>query len=97
MNTETSANSTLFRDRDLNTGRTPKASLRFSTEVEGEGMDLCLRGLLIVSLLAAMAFSGVNPDRFANVHRQAPVLPDTRTEVAVAQVQPAGSPAAKPL
>ena len=94
MNTENSATSTLFRDRDLRTTRTLKTPTRFSTEPEGEAMDLCLRAVLVACLVAAM-FCGVRPDRFANVHAKAPSLPDTHTAVAVVQTQAA--PVAKTL
>ena len=94
MNTENSAHSTLFRDRDLRTTRTLNTPTRFSTEPEGEGLDLCLRAVLVACLVAAM-FCGVSPDRFANVHAKAPALPDTHT--AVAMVQPHAAPVAKTL
>lgn len=95
MNAETSSHSTLFQDRNLDAVRSPKTPTRFSTEPEGEGMELCLRALLVVSLLAALAFCGVSPDRFANVRHHTPALPDAHTAVALAQ--PCVAPVAKPL
>lgn len=33
---------------------------RFSTEIEGEGMELCLRGFLMACLLSALAICNLN-------------------------------------
>ena len=95
MNTNDSSNFTLFQDRDL--GRTVRSNMpaRFSTEPEGEGMELCLRGLLVACLVAAMMCCGVHPDRFANVHGNPPPLPDVHTAVAIAR--PMAAPVAKTL
>ena len=95
MNTHDSSNFTLFQDRDLSRTFRPKTPARYSTEPEGEGMELCLRALLIASLIAAMAVCGVHPDRFANVHDNQPSLPDAHTSVAL--VQPHAAPVAKTL
>ena len=35
-------------------------SARFSDEIEGEGMELCLRGLLVACLLSALAICNLS-------------------------------------
>ncbi len=96
MNTNNSSSFTLFQDRDLDTAvHTPKTPARFSSEPEGEGMEVCLRGLLVASLFAAMVCCGVRADRFANVHDKTSSLPDAHTAVAV--TQPYAAPVTKTL
>ena len=52
---------------------------RFSTEIEGEGMELCLRGLLVACLLSALAICNLSigtghRDQAASVNAAAVVL-----------------------
>lgn len=96
MNTKNSAPFTPFRDRDLNAAVFPPLKpTRFSTEPEGEGMEVCLRGLLVACLFAAMLICGVRLDNVAKNHNNLPALPDANTAVAVAQ--PVTAPVAKAL
>ena len=61
---------------------------RFPTEIEGEGMELCLRGLLVACLLSALAICNVS----IIGHRDLTPQPDTQTVVAL--VKPVIEPAA---
>ena len=62
---------------------------RFSTEIEGEGMELCLRGLLMACLLAALAICNLS----ITDHRDLNTQPDAQAVVAL--VKPVIEPAAK--
>ena len=96
MKTHDSSHFTLFQDRNLNdTAFPPRKPARFSSEPEGEGMEMCLRGLLVACLVAAMVVCGVRLDGIARTHDTLPSLPDARTAVAVAQ--PVAAPVAKTL
>ena len=44
-------------------------STRFSTEIEGEGMELCLRGFLVACLLSALAICNLS---ITGSHRAVP-------------------------
>lgn len=96
MNHKNSSHFTPFQDRDLSTVIFPPLKpTRFSTEPEGEGMEVCLRGLLVACLFAAMMICGVRLNNFAQTHDNLPALPDAHTAVAVAQ--PVATPVAKAL
>ena len=56
---------------------------RFSTEIEGEGMELCLRGLLVACLLSALAICNLS---IGTGHRDQSAPADN---AAVALVKPA--------
>ena len=56
---------------------------------------MCLRGLLVACLVAAMLVCGVRLDHVAKAQDRLPSLPDARTAVCVAQPVPA--PIAKTL
>lgn len=96
MNTKASSNFTLFQDRNLN-GLTypPIKPARFSSEPEGEGLEVCLRGLLMACLVAALTITGAHLGNVATAPGRQPALPDAHT--AVACVQPATAPVAKAL
>ena len=96
MNTNDSSDFTLFQDRNLaDTAFPPRKPARFSSEPEGEGMEVCLRGLLVACLVAAMVVCGVRLDGVVKTHDRLPSPTDCRTAVAV--VQPVAAPAAKTL
>ena len=96
MNSKDSSNFTLFQDRDLNAAAFPsRQPARFSSEPEGEGMEVCLRGLLAACVVASMMVCGVRLDHIAKAHDNLPSLPDAHTAVAI--VQPVLAPAAKTL
>ncbi len=96
MKNHDSSHFTLFQDRNLNGASFPsRRPARFSSEPEGEGMEVCLRGLLLACLVAAMLITGVNLENVATAHDRLPALPDAHT--AVACVQPATAPVVKAL
>ena len=73
----------------------PRQPARFSAEPEGEGMELCLRGLLVACLFVGLTVCGVHLDTVAKAHGNLPNLPDAHT--AVAMSRPAAAPVTKPL
>ena len=55
--------------------------VRFSTEIEGEGLELCLRGLLVACLLSALAICNLSIPG----HRDAAATLDNETVAIVKQ------------
>ncbi len=96
MNTKDSPHFTLFQDRNLNGATFPaRQPAWFSTEPEGEGMELCLRGFLVACLVAAVMICGFRIDGASTARHDLPALPDAHTAVACAG--PVAPPAAKSL
>jgi len=96
MNSKDSSTFTMFRDRDLNAAPSRLNNpARFSTEPEGEGLEVFLRGLLVACLVAAMLIAGASLDSVTGNRHRSPNVADTHT--AVACTQPVATPNAKAL
>ena len=83
-NPRNSADLALFRDRNLNAATfAPAQPARFSSEPEGEGLELCLRGLLIACLVVGLAICGSRLENFAGGRSTMPAASEAQTALAV--------------